>query len=789
MTVSRLGQSFQSHRLFHISSNRVEMMLGQRRPLVQRRRMANVAAASPLKRPRSETAERAEPPRLKKPKHDVLPTDKQPRVDEHKEQDSEVDDNDAIEPEHKQAPSSSRSTSASKPAALSIAAAATASAASSTSTSTTSSRSWTTLRPPLHPLLLSYIASRSFDQMTPVQAATIPLFSSYKDVCVQAVTGSGKTLAFLLPIVQRLLTMAASTPLDTRKVYALIISPTRELALQIHDEVQRIITYIQSAAKEADSSATTHITASAIIGGHTAATQSATTATHIITATPGRLEHLLSTSQLNVSALEVLVLDEADRLLELGFEGSVDNIMRRLPKQRRTGLFSATQTTAVKQLSRAGLRNPVIVDVTVAYKANNATANKTRGGGEESADERKDSVASGGLLPIQATPQSLHNYYHVLSPALKLTFLIDFLLAHRNEKVIVFFLTCACVDYFHLLLRLLPLSSPLSYVALHGHKTQKQRKAALALFKRAGVAQVLLSTDVAARGVDIEDVRWIVQFDAPLDAAVFVHRIGRTARMGREGESLLLLAPNEDAYIPYLHRMHVPISPFVCRPALPVSASVSSSVKQLALADRAVFEAAQAAVVSYIRAYKEHGLALLFRVQEMSWTEVGHGYGLLMWPVLPDMKWLHVSYDSGVDGAGGGGVKGRDIRYKDARKERDRQARLELDGQRRRQEKQQREDEEREARRKRDERRSSRAVKERRKERTTMGQRAKEWNELQYEAKLIKQLKARKISKEEYDQLMQQADGDELLEVNGEEGGQEEDEDEDDEDDDAPPSS
>ena len=685
------------------------MILGQRKPLLRQQALKpNAATVNTIKRQRAETAER---PLLKKPKLDAPAGRNQQRVEERKEHESEEN-------------ATSNSTAA-------------------------SSRRWATLRPPLHPLLLSYIASRGFDQMTPVQAATIPLFSSYKDVCVQAVTGSGKTLAFLLPILQRLLTMAASTPLDGRRVYALIITPTRELALQIHDEVQRILTFMQAAGTE--HSPSTNITASAIIGGHTATAQPATTATHILTATPGRLEHLLGTSQLNVSALEVLVLDEADRLLELGFEGSVDNIMRRLPKQRRTGLFSATQTTAVKQLSRAGLRNPVIVDVTVAYKADKAATKAKRG---EEADERKDSVASGGLLPIQATPQSLHNYYHVLSPALKLTFLIDFLLAHRNDKVIVFFLTCACVDYFHLLLHQLPYSSPLSYVVLHGHKSQKQRKAALTAFKRANVPQVLLSTDVAARGVDIEDVRWIVQFDAPLDAAVFVHRIGRTARMGREGESLLLLAPNEDAYIPYLHRMHVPITPFTASPPLPVSESVSPVVKRMALADRTVFESAQSAVVSYIRAYKEHQLSLLFRVQEMRWEEVGEGYGLLMWPVLPDMKWLRVQYTSGMEG-----VRGRDIKYKDGKKEKERQARMEVEGDKRREEKQQREGEEREARKRREERQSSRAIKERRKERTTRGQITKEWNELQYEANLLKKLKAKKITKAEFEALIEQADG------------------------------
>ena len=692
---------------------------------------------------------------MKKPKLDGTAAIRQHPVEERKEQEYEEVDAEQADNSH---PPRDHSHSArhglqlsppSVSAVLTSSASGKGSAASSSSSAPASSRHWTALQPALHPRLLSYLASRGFDQMTPVQAATIPLFCSYKDVCVQAVTGSGKTLAFLLPILQRLLTLSAAAPLDSRKVYALIITPTRELALQIHDEVQRILTFLHST--DTPASPAPNITASSIIGGHTTTAQSTATTAHIITATPGRLEHLLGTSQLNVGALEVLVLDEADRLLELGFEGSVDAIMRRLPKQRRTGLFSATQTTAVKQLSRAGLRNPVIVDVSVAYKAHKATGQAKQG---DEADERKDSVASGGLLPVQATPQSLHNYYHVLSPASKLTFLIDFLLAHRRDKVIVFFLTCACVDYFHLLLQRLPASQPLSYVLLHGHKTQKQRKAALAQFRRPDVPQVLLSTDVAARGVDIEDVRWIVQFDAPLDAAVFVHRIGRTARMGREGESLLLLAPNEDAYIPYLHRMHVPITPYAPSTPLPASPSVSGLVKQLALADRVVFEAAQSAVVSYIRAYKEHQLSLLFRVQEMKWEEVGEGYGLLMWPVLPDMKWLRVQYDSGLEG-----VKGRDIKYKDGKREKERVARMAVEGEKRKAEKREREEEEREARKRREEKRSSRAIKERRRERTTHGAITKEWNELQYEANLSKKLKAKKISKADFERLMEQADG------------------------------
>ena len=580
----------------------------------------------------------------------------------------------------------------------------------------------------------------------------MPLFSSHSDVCVRAVTGSGKTLAFLLPVLSILLRLPG--PLHPHRTYALIISPTRELALQTAAVIASFLPHLPVT-----------VSSSCLIGGNTASASSTpAVSSHIITATPGRLQHALLSCQLSVSELEVLVLDEADRLLDLGFASSVGAIVSRLPKQRRTGLFSATLTGEVKELmKKVAMRNPVIVDVSVERRPDS----------DSSAVQSGRKTEQGQPQQQQVTPRGLLNYYHVLGADEKLTYLGRFLLHHRHHKSIVFLLTCACVDYFHRLLTTLPTAPPpagtsadasaslsslssLTCIALHGQMPQKKRLAAYRAFRSASCA-VLICTDVAARGVDIPEVDWIVQYDAPLEPSVFIHRIGRTARMGREGRSLLLLSQHEDAYIPYLHRLHVPITAFAPSPPIPASllpASLSSFIKQLALQDRAVFLSAQHAVTSFLRAYKEHSLPLIFSLRELQCERLAEGYGLLMFPLLPDLRWLNVRYDSGVN------VKASELRFKDAAKEERRQQEEDEKRRVRRHEQEEREESERERRKQKQLLSRPAAVRERRRLKRPRAQLEKEWTELQREANLIKKLKQKKITKKQLDDALDALDSD-----------------------------
>jgi len=395
--------------------------------------------------------------------------------------------------------------------------------------------SWRQLSPALsNSMLLTLENDFGFQRMTPVQSATIPLLMSHKDVAVEACTGSGKTLAYLIPLIEILL--RREEPLKSNEVGAIIITPIRELASQVCEIAQRIVRRLKTMTTQlltGGNEDENDLKALQCDGGH------------ILIATPGRLQYILENCmkqlQLKVKTLEVLILDEADRLLDMGFEASLNSILERLPKQRRTGLFSATLTPQVKALARAGLRNPVKVVV-------------------ELESFPKSSVESmSSIRDVQKTPKELSNFYVICESDEKTSQLVHFLLNHPNSKIIIYFLTCACVDFFWKVFKKIDKLSSLRIFSLHGKIPQKNRTLTYRKFLNEKHC-VLFSTDIASRGLDIPDVDWIIQYDPPQDPDVFVHRVGRTARMGREGNAIVYLLPCEDTYIEFLRVRKVPIS-------------------------------------------------------------------------------------------------------------------------------------------------------------------------------------------------------------------------------------
>lgn len=437
-----------------------------------------------------------------------------------------------------------------------------------------------------------------FDKMTPVQMATIPLFLNHKDVLVQAATGSGKTLAFLIPIFETLLSL--NPPLKSFEVGALIITPTRELALQIF-EIASVF-----------SKRSPQIKSLLLVGGsnHSADLDLMTKmgGANLIIATPGRLEAALRhlSEKISFKNFEMLVLDEADRLLNLGFEVSIRNILTSLPKQRRTGLFSATQTKNVEELARAGLRNPARIEVNV-----------------KSSDPGKKSMV----------PRTLSNYYQIVPIERKIPQLFNFLQNNANDcKVIVFVLTRSSVDYITAILDLLlPKGDDTRTVfGLHGAMVQSKRKRIYAQFKETSNS-VLVCTDLAARGIDVEDVKWILQYDPPQDPDFFVHRVGRTARAGRDGQALVYLTPEEEDYIPFLEVKKVPIESFseaICITDEFVS-SILQKIRDEAAKDRDLMEKGSNAFVSFVRGYKEHHCDFVFQFNKLKFGDLARGMALL----------------------------------------------------------------------------------------------------------------------------------------------------------------
>lgn len=491
---------------------------------------------------------------------------------------------------------------------------------------------WDSLSVKLNENILQTLKELKFTHMTPVQSACIPLFMRNKDVAAEAVTGSGKTLAFVIPVIELLL--KRDERLKKMQVGALVITPTRELALQISEVVE---TFLKKFPQ---------FTQLLLIGGTNPiedVEKFKEQGANIVVATPGRLEDMFRRKADGldlasyVKSLDVLVLDEADRLLDMGFEASLNTILSYLPKQRRTGLFSATQTQELEKLVRAGLRNPVRITVKEKGVAESVT---------------------------QKTPSRLANYYTVCRAEDKFNILVAFLRQHKHEKNLVFFSTCACVEYYGRALE--TLIKKVDVQCIHG-KMKNKRNKIFANF-RTLKSGILVCTDVMARGIDIPEVNWVLQYDPPSSASAFVHRCGRTARIGNQGNALVFLLPMEESYINFLSinqkcplQKMAPINDVV---------DVLPKIKALALADRAMFDRGMRAFVSFVQAYAKHECSIIFRIKDLDFAALARGFALLRLPkmpelrgkTLPDFMQTHIDTDT--------------IKYKDKNREKQRQKML-----------------------------------------------------------------------------------------------------------------
>lgn len=484
----------------------------------------------------------------------------------------------------------------------------------------------------------------NFSRMTPVQASTIPLFMAHKDVVVEAVTGSGKTLAFLIPVVEKLLRL--EEPIKKHHIGAIIISPTRELASQIYNVLLSLLEFhppsaatrrtlntsedsAPGTAPEATSAPTLKIVPQLLLGGTTTPAQDLSTflktSPNVLVSTPGRLLEILSSPYVHCpqSSFETLVLDEADRLLDLGFKDDLTKILNLLPKQRRTGLFSASVSEAVDQIIRVGLRNPVKIAVKV--KGINGVEDKR-------------------------TPASLRMAYAVTPASHKFPALLTLLrgLDTLPLRTIVYLSTCAAVDYFQALLPAI-LPSEMILVPLHGKLPANVRQKNFIQFTNSVSPAILLTTDVAARGLDIPSVDLVVQIDPPSDPKAFLHRCGRAGRAGRKGLSVVFLLPGrEEDYVSFLNVRQTPIEPLT-EPNISVTqdecGAIEEKFRKVVLKDRGLYEKAQKAFVSWVRSYSKHQASSIFRISDIDWTDHASAWGLLKMPKMPELKnWDRSTY-------------------------------------------------------------------------------------------------------------------------------------------------
>jgi ATP-dependent RNA helicase RhlE len=350
----------------------------------------------------------------------------------------------------------------------------------------------------LHPSLLAGIKDLGFTRPTPIQSDSIPPAIEGRDVLACAMTGSGKTAAFLLPIMNKLLAKPRGT---TR---ALILSPTRELAAQTLQELNDLAVH-------------TPITGAVVFGGVAAGPQEHAfrSGVDVIVATPGRLLDHMKQSYAKLDKIEILVLDEADRMLDMGFLPDIRRVLRHIPAKRQTLFFSATMPAPILQLTREMLHNPATINL-----------------------ERKSAPATGITQAIYPVAQELKSalLHELIKRDLIHEALVFTRTKHRANRLWEY-LTKRGVNA----------------ARIHGNRSQAQRTDALEGFKD-GRYRVLVATDIAARGIDVEALGHVVNFDVPLAPEDYIHRVGRTARAELTGEAFTFVSPQEEGDLKSIER-------------------------------------------------------------------------------------------------------------------------------------------------------------------------------------------------------------------------------------------
>ncbi|KAL8690512.1 MAG: hypothetical protein Q9218_004058 [Villophora microphyllina] len=421
------------------------------------------------------------------------------------------------------------------------------------------------------------IDGMGFEKMTQIQQMAIPPLMAGRDVLGAAKTGSGKTLAFLIPAVEMLRALKFKPRNGTGVI---VVSPTRELALQIFGVARELMAHHTQ-------------TYGIVIGGanRRAEAEKLSKGVNLVIATPGRLlDHLQNTHGFVYKNIKALVIDEADRILEVGFEDEMRQIVKILPKDdRQTMLFSATQTTKVEDLARISLRpGPLYINV----------------------DQTRE----------HSTVDTLEQGYVVCDSDKRFLLLFSFLKRNLKKKTIVFFSSCNCVKYHSELLNYIDLP----VLDLHGK--QKQQKRTNTFFEFCNAKQgTLIATDVAARGLDIPAVDWIVQFDPPDDPRDYIHRVGRTARGSNKGRSLMFLQPSEVGFLKHLKEARVPLVEFEF-PSKRIM-NIQSQLEKLITQNYYLNKSAKDGYRSYLQAYASHSLRSIFDVHKLDLNKVAKSFG------------------------------------------------------------------------------------------------------------------------------------------------------------------
>ena len=352
--------------------------------------------------------------------------------------------------------------------------------------------------------ILKALRDKNYEEPTPIQEKAIPIVLKRKDVLGCAQTGTGKTAAFSIPIIQ-LIHQREGKETGKPKLRSLIVTPTRELAIQIDESIK-------------DYSKYTNLQHTVIFGGVKQMKQvkRLRSGIHVLVATPGRLLDLLNQGIFTLDDIKVFVLDEADRMLDMGFINDIRKLLKLLPQQRQSLFFSATMPQNIVELSNKILKNPTKIEVT----------------------------------PASSTAETIQQYIYYTNRTDKRNLLIHLLKEKIDDQVLLFSRTKHGADKIVRFLK----KENIRAAAIHGNKSQNQRQAALKDFKN-GKIKLLVATDIAARGIDIDSLQYVINFSVPNVAETYVHRIGRSGRAGKEGVAITISEAEDNAFVRDIQRL------------------------------------------------------------------------------------------------------------------------------------------------------------------------------------------------------------------------------------------
>lgn len=437
---------------------------------------------------------------------------------------------------------------------------------------------------PLTPNTIKGLENSGFTNLTDIQQQSIPVGLQGNDVVASAKTGSGKTLAFLIPLVEKLVHEQWN---ELDGLGALIITPTRELAMQIYEVLLKIGKYHQ-------------LSAGLVIGGKDYKFESERIGkVNILIGTPGRLlQHIDESSTMQIDNLQTLVLDEADRILDMGFKKTLDAILGQLPNDRQTLLYSATQTKSLTDLVRLSMIDPKYIN-----------------------------TSEDNQLTL---PKSLDQSWVQINLEEKLNMLWSFIKSHLQAKILVFVSCSKQVHFIYETFRKLQPGIPL--MKLHGRQKQKARLETTVKFTQSKNC-CLFATDVVARGLDFPAIDWVIQLDCPEDVSTYVHRVGRCARFGRQGKSMLMMLPSEIEFINKLESKNIKIKKLNVKKSM--IKNIQPQIQSLCFKTAELKYLGQKTFISYCKSVYIQKDKSVFKIDKLPLDKFASSLGL---PGMPKLK-------------------------------------------------------------------------------------------------------------------------------------------------------